>query len=554
MLPPLCSSILATFPRAKASPWRLTFRAFLAAAVACAFGTKLSAEPPVRFEIDAGKRHAISPYIYGMNQPNWSRDRGLVTLVRWGGNRTTAYNWETNASNAGADWRHQNDAYLCASDAPGEAVRRAVGAAHAAGAAALVTVPILGYVAADSLGGGDVAKTPDYLRKRFFRSLPTKNLPRSFPPDVLDAVVYQDEFVAWLEGAFPQARRNTTQTIFYALDNEPELWPTTHPRLHSRKTSYEEIVRLNIEYAAAIKSVVPQALVFGPVSYGWNGFTSLQDAPDARGRDFLDFYLAEMRAAERRLGRRLLDVLDIHWYPAALGGKTPITEDSVESEVARARVQAPRSLWDSRYVEDSWITKHGTHGPIRLLPRLQEKIAKHYPGTKLAVTEYYFGAGGDISGALAQADALGIFGREGVFAAALWHLGKSDDRFIRAAFTMFRDFDGHGSQFGGTGIAATTSDVERTSVYASLDASGRVVIMAVNKSNSPLLVDMRIKHAPASVYAETYFLMKSQPRPVRGNDALVGSSERLQSELPANSVAVFRLAAPPRQPTLPRRP
>ena len=38
--------------------------------------------------------------------------------------------------------------------------------AHAAKASVLVTVPILGYVAADKLGDGDVAQTPDYLHRR----------------------------------------------------------------------------------------------------------------------------------------------------------------------------------------------------------------------------------------------------------------------------------------------------------------------------------------------------------------------------------------------------
>jgi len=56
-----------------------------------------------------------SPYIYGTilylentsPQPNFTFDRD-------GGNRWTAYNWETNASNAGSDYLYENDAYLSA--------------------------------------------------------------------------------------------------------------------------------------------------------------------------------------------------------------------------------------------------------------------------------------------------------------------------------------------------------------------------------------------------------------------------------------------------------
>ena len=484
---------------------------------------RLVAGLPVRFEIDAAVCRPISPYIYGTNQPDWQRTGPLFTLTRWGGNRTTAYNWETNASNAGADWHHQNDGYLSSSDVPGEPVGRLVANAHAAGASVVVTVPILGYVAADKLGDGDVARTPDYLHKRFFASLPRKGRLFDLHPNPRDTTVYQDEFVNWVEKLFPESRRDARRTVFYALDNEPDLWSQTHARIHREKTRYDEIVRLNVKYASAIKAVAPQALVFGPAVCSWDGFDTLRQTPDAQERDFLEFYLDAMRAAERKAGQRLLDVLDIHWYPEAQGDGVRITEDDARRAVAAVRVQAPRSLWDAKYVEPSWIANARTHGPIRLLPRMMEKIDKCYPGTRLAITEYYYGGGGDISGALAQADVLGIFGREGVFAAALWHLGKTDDRFIHAAFAMFRNYDGRGGTFGDMGLAAKTSDAERTSLYASLNALGRVVLVAINKSDSSLLAEMSVKHAPMSRHAAVYQLTKSRPLPVRSCRRVGGS-------------------------------
>ncbi len=312
----------------------------------------------VRFTIDSGaSRHPISPYIYGMNQPDWAgRSRGL-RLGRIGGNRLTAYNWETNASNAGADYRHQNDDYLGGGDVPGEAVRPHVARAHAAGASMIVTVPMAGYVSADKAPSGDVNQTPDYLSVRFLESRAARGRGFSYPPDTGDRVVYQDEFVAWLESAFPDARRDPSRALFYSLDNEPDLWASTHARIRpTGKVTYAEMVQRTEEYASAIKAVAPWALVFGPVSYGWQGFVRLQDAPDHGGRDFLDFYLDSMRDAEGRARRRLLDVLDLHWYPEARGGGVRITEASNAPDVAAARVQAPRSLWDPGYAENSWIS------------------------------------------------------------------------------------------------------------------------------------------------------------------------------------------------------
>jgi hypothetical protein len=221
-----------------------------------------------------------------------------------------------------------------------------VARAREAGATTIVTVPVAGYVSADKGPGGDVAQTPDYLSVRFHESRAAKRRGFSYPPDTGDRVVYQDEFVAWLESAF-DTRGDPARTILYSLDNEPDLWAHTHARIRpTGPVTYAELVGRTEEYASAIKAVAPHALVLGPVSYGWQGFVRLQDAPDHGGRDFLDVYLASMRDAERRAGRRLLDVLDVHWYPEARGGGVRITDANNSPAVAEARVQAPRSLWD----------------------------------------------------------------------------------------------------------------------------------------------------------------------------------------------------------------
>src|SRR5262249_38935497 len=175
----------------------------------------------------------------------------------------------------------------------------------------------------------------------------------------------------------------------------------------------------------------------GPLQAGASGQgrTLLQGAPDAAGRDFQEFWLSQVAAAEQAAGRRLVDVLDVHWYPEATRGGTRIIGTDTTPAVVAARLQAPRSLWDPSYTETSWITSSSTFGPIRLIPRLFDKIAASDPGTKLAITEYNYGGGSHICGAIAEADVLGVFGREGVFAAAEWPLA-SDESFIGAAVAV----------------------------------------------------------------------------------------------------------------------
>src|SRR5262245_15800164 len=139
----------------------------------------------VRIDVDSGAGvHAISPWIYGTNQPDWTGKSKYLTLARAGGNRLTAYNWENHASNAGTDYLNQSDGFLGGGDIPGEAMRVPIAAALTAGASFIQTIPIAGYVAADKLGGGDVNQTPNYLATRFRVDVAHKGSPFAYPPDL----------------------------------------------------------------------------------------------------------------------------------------------------------------------------------------------------------------------------------------------------------------------------------------------------------------------------------------------------------------------------------
>lgn len=494
------------------------------------FKTKATSTVDVGVTLDNAVQKPISPYIYGTNQHYGAPQ---YTFGRMGGNRWTAYNWENNASNAGADWFNQNDDYLPWIEGapagqygvPGIAVQQGLDHIFGAGShagAALITVPIQGYVAADTNPPGDVnGSGPNYLQTRFKQVNLTKGSPFTTTPDTLDGFVYTDEYVNWIKTVAKPGHPG--KQVFYSLDNEPDLWADTHPRIEFHPESYDSLCQKNAAAAEAIKGVDPAATVFGFVSYGWYGYTYLQGAPDGSGSDhaskgdFTEYYLDRMRDAETQAGKRLVDVLDLHYYTSALtaGGSqvgyywdgskmaTLTTPDAVAE-----RVQSTRSLWDANYVEKSWITRDGLPDgdkAIRLLPRMRAKIDAHYPGTKLAITEYNFGGGAHISGAIAQADALGVFGQQGVFAANRWKMGD-DEGFIEAAFQMYRGFDGQDANFGDVSLGAQSGDVSKVAVYASLDsaAPGRAVFVAINRSGS--FQDVALQGLPAQGTARVYRL------------------------------------------------
>jgi len=517
----------------------------------------VSAPVQVTFTIDSSQDvHAISRFIYGLNGWDPAQRPKNLTLSRSGGNRMTAYNWETNDSNAGADYLNQNDTFLGGGNTPNGAVAPGLEAARNAGAGMIVTIPLIGYVSADHNGGGDVAGTPanpapNYLAVRFKQSVARKGSAFALTPDTADAFVYQDEYINFLNQHYPGAFASANTPIMVSLDNEPDLWQSTHARLRGdtnpatqsgQNATYAEMVQRTIDYADATKDVNPAALIFGPVNYGWQGMIRFQNASDANNRDFLDFYLGQMALAEVNTSHRLVDVLDVHWYPEATGGGVRITGDDTSAAVADARKQAPRSLWDPNYTETSWITQFSTNGPIRLLPRLKDKITANYPNTRLAVTEYNYGAGGHISGGIAQADVLGIFGRENIFAATLWPLSGSNN-FIYGGFDMFRNYDGTNGSFGDTSIRASTSDVATATAYASVNAgnANRMVIVAINKSDSARNAAIAVTHGVQFHTAQVYQLTSANSVPQHGADIAITQANAFQYSMPANSVTTLVL-------------
>jgi hypothetical protein len=504
---------------------------------------------PVTFIIDpTAQVKPISRFIYGINDTLGGTHANL-TARREGGNRWTAYNWVNNASNAGRDFLYQNDNYLGGGNTPGGAVIPAIVNARQNNAALLLTIPIQGYVAADKNPPGDVRNSgDDYLQTRFHRERAVKGSEFTLTPSPATPFVYQDEFVNWVKTKYPGTQNSSTRPIWFSLDNEPDLWQETHLEVHPDPPTYAELVSKGAAYAKGIKAVAPNTLVFGPVSYGFAGYVNLQGAPDANGRDFLSFYLKQMKARGDAADKRLLDVLDLHWYPEARDkpeaqGGIRITENNTSPAVVAARLQAPRSLWDANYREVSWIADDYYDGPIYLLPRMFKKIAQNYPDTKLAFTEYNYGAGAHISGGIAQADVLGIFGKYGVFAAMQWPLMDAPETFVAGAFKMYRDFDGANGTFGDTSIKAVTSSIADTSVYASVDSAnaGRMVIIAINKTGAPIDAAISLRHAPAMMSAKVYQLTSASALPQAISDIPIPNGRSFSYTMPAYSVNTLEL-------------
>ena len=267
--------------------WALLFLGSLLGSAASAVTPDDPGPGDVRLSIDDQQKvKTISPYIYGMNSffnslPTGTHSGPAIALDRLGGNRWTGYNWETNFSNAGKDWSHVNDEYLVGyvnGTPPGEAVRPSLVNADTHGRAVLVTVPTAGYASADDYG--PVTEAEVAPSSRWNQVVPKKDSvypgsSLSMTPDEGDNYVFTDEFVNWVENT-----KAPEVPVFYSMDNEPGLWDSTHPRLHPDDPTFAELKSRVTEHAGAVKDVAPDAVVFGPATFGWSAFQTLQGASD----------------------------------------------------------------------------------------------------------------------------------------------------------------------------------------------------------------------------------------------------------------------------------
>ncbi|MBN1430508.1 MAG: glycoside hydrolase family 44 protein [Anaerolineae bacterium] len=481
-----------------------------------------------------------------------------LPVRRWGGNATSRYNWELDVHNTGSDWYFEN----ISGDPDNTQINKFVEQDRRTGTQTILTIPLLGW-------------TPKRLK-------PDHPFDCGFPVSVYGQQQSVDEWDSNCgNGQYPDGTpitdtdpsltsmpittdflteaigrlhelygtAGTGGVIFFNLDNEPMLWNSTHRDIHPAPASYDEMRDSTYMYAAALKAADPAAQTLGPVAWGWCAyFYSAVDDCGANSTDFAShgnmhftpWYLQQMQAYEQQYGVRILDYLDLHYYPQAKG----VALASAGDESTQAlRLRSTRALWDPTYADESWITDVRDGPYVRLIPRMKEWVDANYPGTRLAITEYNWGALDHINGALAQADVLGIFGREGLDLATLWSppdLGQPGS----FAFRMYLNYDGQDHTFGETSIQGASTDQEKLAIYAALrQQDGALTLMIINKTKQTLTSQVSLAGLSPSGVAEVYrYSANNLTAIVREADQSV-TTDGFNGTFPAESITLVVIPA-----------
>lgn len=472
--------------------------------------------PTVSVTIDPTQdRRPLSPLIFGVN---WGSDAQMNRMKwpvrRWGGTPSSRYNWQIDADNRGNDWFFLNLSYQDPGTLPdGSAADRFIDNTRAAGSEPFMTIPILGFVA-KSRNWNYAFSITRYGPQQLNECSYTGNDPPDCNPDMgngcqpgdpngpcvkltgndpLDTSVavtpaFMAGWKAHIAGRTGLASEGGVR--FFGLDNEPSLWHESHRDVHPAGISYDEYWQRVRDYAAALKNSDPAANVIGMNEWGWCGWLySAADncwaGPDWTAHGSLPitaWILKKAREYEDANGVRLLDYISLHIYPQ--GENVAMTQDESEPTAAR-RLRALKELYDRDWVSESWI-----NDKIYLIPRMRDWRDAQYPGTKLAIGEYNFGEGG-ISSALAQAEALAIFAREGADMAMRWE-APPENSLIEDAFSLFMNYDGSGSKVTGDAVRCLSSDVDAVGAYALAKPGSGTFVLLFNKDTQVRTVTVTV--------------------------------------------------------------
>ncbi len=535
-------------------------------------GSPAPATTSVNVAVDVlSNRHPISPYVYGGAYPQDAptiTDSGL-TVVRWGGNATSRYNWKLFTDNAANDYFFEDFNYTEIGDADSTKFIQDV---KAAGSHPLMTMVMLPWVAQSAENGSNghwsfsVAKygaqcavdpyntdAGDGLKTDCSTTLTANpndaNVPLLDQPGTSDppGSVYRNQWAAALAAAFGTAPH------FYNMDNEIDIWGSTQRDVHPAPTAYNEMRDTFVAEARALKGWDPKAMRFGPVSccwwYYWNGANGNDKGAHA-GVDLLPWWLNEVYWEDKVAGGRSVDVFDVHAYP-----DSPDTSTWTQAQKQALAARIYRDYWDPTYVSESgsinqnWATflQPNKTIPFRI-PRIRAIANMIYPGTPVSFTEWSaaFAGESDFSTALGDADAYGILGRERLYLGSRWvaPLPANPNYLALKLFTNYDDLH-HG--FATTSVSDTNNgDADLFSSYAALNSSGNsLTLLVLNKDPSNAVQATFTTNGFIPQQVTSYTLASTNPTKIVASNAAAWSSTMMFAPYTATLLVVTGTAQLP---------
>jgi hypothetical protein len=452
----------------------------------------LSAQTPVQITVDAGGvRKPVSPFIYGKNNSlsdngaspvsasQWQllRDAGIMMFRESGGNNSTKYNWRKKLTSH-PDW--YNNVYSHDWDYAANSLQKNIPSA-----AGMWTLPLIGKAASNksnnfndwsynssqwwsgvnqNLAGGGTVNSAGGSKalKEGDPALYLQNWPADSAVGILNK---------WF--GTNGLGYNKSNLTYWNMDNEPEIWNGTHDDVMPVQISAEEFMQRYFETAKKARAIFPEIKLVGPVpanEWQWYNWNSGAISYGGKNYVWLEYFIKRIADEQKATGIRLLDVLDIHFYPG----------ESAAADI----VQLHRVYFDRTYVYpgnngvhriggwDTSITKEYIFG--RCQDWLNQYMGTGH-GVTFSVTETDVNTSDPNVRAIWYASTLGEFAKQGVEIFTPWS-------WAAGMYEVVHLFSKYNQEYY---LNATSSEELNVSAYPTVNTQAdSLTIVLINRSQN----------------------------------------------------------------------
>ena len=523
----------------------------------------------INITVNAAQGHRpISPWIYGRNnslsdQPSNPvsaanlqkyRDAGLRMFRENGGNNCTKYNWRLKLSSH-PDW--YNNVYDHNWD-------------YSVTTLLNNTINTQGLYAFQLLGKASFTKSKNFDDWGYSGSDGTGagnnwaggGGPAPFGnggngnPDLYLFNWTADSTTGILDHWFDNLDLDPNRLQYWNMDNEPEIWKGTHDDVASSSITAEDYMQRYFTVAKKARAKYPNIKLVGPVStnewqwYTWND-DKVTHPVDGKSYSWMEYFIKRIAEEQQATGIRLLDVLDVHFYPG--------TASNPDLTLQLHRI----------WFDNQWIYPNANGVKVTGTSGWDNTINKEYFFERCNqwLTQH-IGADHGVTFGISECGAIANHGSEDPNIISCWyasHLGT----FANHGVELFTPWDWYKGQwevlhlfsnyYGKIAAQATSSQESVASAYSSLSEDGDSLMIAIvnrDKINSRTIAVTLQNFIPSESTVNGYALSglpSNETFVSKSNNALQNkqftiTDNTLSISVPALSVTLIQI--PTAQPVI----
>ena len=165
-----------------------------------------------------------------------------------------------------------------------------------------------------------------------------------------------------------------SKVLYWAMDNEPDIWHTTHDDVRKEPFEPEEFMQIYFKTAKLMRAKYPDLKLVGPISCNeWQWYTS----PNHKGvthegqhYTWLEFFIKRVAEEEKASGIKLLDLFSIHFYPGEMADNEVVQTHRIffdeKYDYPKANgIKRLNGVWDTTQTKEyifkrcrDWMLKH----------------------------------------------------------------------------------------------------------------------------------------------------------------------------------------------------